>query len=218
MRLTAILVLFCAVASSAQNLQLRQLDTGAADISAHVGDTLTIELVTHLGALRASGVALNISLPAQGLTVIDRAPARPFVPALFADGLEFANRQVAASRVYGLPADAALLTYAVVMGPGDVRYRSGSAALASFDVVCTAPVTGIIRLVDSAAHQSMIVLDDGRSERAFQQATEISLTIQQTVDHPDSQTDNQTDSQLDDQAAAKRSIGSWADIKSRIVR
>ena len=195
MRLTTILVVVLAVAANAQTIQLRQLDTGATDISAHVGDTLTIEVVTHLGDLHASGVALNVSLPAQGLAVIDRAPARPFMPALFIDGLEFANRQVAAHRIFGLPADAALLTYAVVLGPGDGRYRSGTAALVTFDVVCTAPVDGAIRIVDSAAHQSMVVLDDGRSERAFQQVTEINLAVSKP--------------------AGKRSTGSWASIKAQ---
>ncbi|MDA0336779.1 MAG: hypothetical protein O2782_16570 [bacterium] len=193
MRRTTVLALLLAASASAQSIQLRQLHTGATDISAHVGDTLTIEIVAHLGQMHAAGGALNVSLPAQGLAVVDGTAARPFVPGLFMDGLEFANRQVDSQHIYGLPAGVALLTYSVVLGPGGVRYHSGSGALVTFDVICTAPVTGTIHIVDSAAHQSMVVLDDGRSERAFQQATQIHLSV--------------------NQPAAKRAPGTWADVK-----
>lgn len=194
LRVSLLLPLLLCTVVQAQNLQVRQADTGAASIRAHVGDTLSIELTAQLGNLRAAGVAINISLPDAGLAVVDAA-ARPFAPALFVDGMEFANKQLAADRTFGLSADAALLTYSVVLGPGDVRYRSGTGVVATFDVVCTAPVSGTIQLVDSAAHQSMLVLDDGRTERAFRQVA----SLQVDVGKP----------------AGKRSAGTWADIKAR---
>lgn len=76
------------------------------------------------------------------------------MPALFIDGQEFANHQVPADHIFGLPLGSSLLAYAVVLGPGN---------LATFDVLCTAPVSGSIHVVDSAAQQSMVVLEDGRT-------------------------------------------------------
>lgn len=181
----------------AQSLQVRQLDTRAASISAYVGDTLSIEIAAQLGDLHAAGVAVNISLPANGLAVVNDAVARPFTPALFADGMEFANQQLAADHTFGLTTNAALLTYSAVLGPGKVRYRSGSGALATLQVVCTAPLSGTIELIDSAAHQSMVVLDDGRTELAFRQVTPLQLEVRDP--------------------AAKRSGGTWADIKVRTL-
>lgn len=196
MRFTAVLALLLAVATAdAQSIRLRQLATGATDIRAHVGDTLTIEVVMDLGDLHASGIALNISLPSEGVSVIDDAAARPFTPGLFVEGMEFANQQVPSDRIYGLPPSSSLLHYAVVLGPGDSRYRSGSGIVATFDVVFVAPVTGSIHLVDSAAHQSMVVLEDGRSEVAVREVTHIELAVSKP--------------------AGKRSSGSWAGVKTR---
>jgi hypothetical protein len=201
MRLTTALALTWALClattpASSQTVQLRQLDTGATDIHAFVGDTLTVEVSMDFGELRASGIAINISLPSVGLAIVDRPASRPFTPGMFVAGQEFANEQVSHEQIFGLPAGSALLSYAVVLGPGDVRFRSGSGAVATFDVLCTAPVEGSIHVVHTAAHQSMVVLDDGRSELALKQVTQINLAVSTP--------------------AAKRSSGTWAAIKTRV--
>jgi hypothetical protein len=109
--------------------------------------------------------------------------------------MEFANQQVPSDRIYGLPPSSSLLNYAVVLGPGDSRYRSGAGVVATFDVVFVAPVTGSIRLVDTAAHQSIVVLDDGRSEVVVREVTHVELVVSKP--------------------AGKRSSGSWAGVKTQ---
>lgn len=66
------------------------------------------------------------------------------------------------------PLGSSLLAYAVVLGPGN---------LATFDVLCTAPVSGSIHVVDSAAQQSMVVLEDGRTVTGLRPATQIDLAV-----------------------------------------
>lgn len=200
MRPATALTLICALClastpASSQTVRLRQLDTGATDIHALVGDTITVEVVVDFGELHAAGIAINISLPSAGLAVVDRTASRPFTPGMFVAGQEFANEQVSEEQIFGLPAGSALLSYAVVLGPGEVRFRSGSGAVATFDMLCTGPVEGSIHLVDTAAHQSMVVLDDGRSELALKQAAQINLAVSKP--------------------AAKRSSGTWATIKTQ---
>jgi hypothetical protein len=158
-------LLLTVAAGDAQRAQLRAAGlTGEVLVS--VGDTLQVDIIADVGQLRASGLALNLLLPA-GLHLADPA-ARPFVPDWFVDGVEFANELVDPLQVFGQPGDATLLTYAVVLGPASDRYRSGAGRVASLRLAVDAPVDGSIELIDTPAHQSMVVLDDGRTELDIQ--------------------------------------------------
>ena len=200
MRLPIVLTLMLAASSvHAQGVELRLADTGAARAFAHVGDTLTVEVALDLGGLRVSGVALHVRLPSRGLAVLQGGQARPFEPDLFAEGVEFANQAVPPDQAYGVPPGSALLTYAVVLGPGESRYRSGSGSVATFDVVCTEPVDAAgIHLFSNPIHTSMVVLDDGRTELALVETSGIELEV--------------------GEPAAKRTVGSWGAVKARSWR
>lgn len=96
-------LLLTVAAGDAQRAQLRAAGlTGEVLVS--VGDTLQVDIIADVGQLRASGLALNLLLPA-GLRVADPA-ARPFVPDWFVDGVEFANELVDPLQVFGQPGDA----------------------------------------------------------------------------------------------------------------
>lgn len=178
--------------SDAQTISLRQQISDATSVRAGVGDTVGIDVHLSVGSLRASGVAVHVALPV-GVAIV--GDTRPFAPALFADGVEFANELVAVERSFGLAPGSRLLTYAVVLGPSADRHRSGSGALVSFRIVITGNVDGPIQLVDNPAHQSFLVLDDGRSELSLRAASPLHLAV--------------------GDVAAKRFDTTWGAIKQR---
>lgn len=200
MLLTLILsVLIAQSAAVAQGVEVRLADTGATAAFAEVGDTLSVEVAVDLGDLHVSGVALFLSLPSRGLSLVQPAGPRPFAPQLFAEGMEFANERVPAERAYGVPRGAFLLTYAVVLGPGEGRYRSGRGPVATLKVVCTEPMdAGAIGLFSNPIHTSMLVLDDGRTELGLVETAGMAITVAEP--------------------AAKRAGGTWGAAKRQFHR
>lgn len=166
-----------------------------------VGDTLSFEVIADLGDLRASGVALQIRMPARGLVVpgTHSGDPRPFrAGALFAGAVEFANAYIPEVEALGLPDGEALLTYAVVLGPGSTeeRSRSGIGTIAAFDLVCTAPLEAArLSLFSNQVHESQVVLADGRSSRPLRPVGDVQFSVVEAV--------------------AKPVGGSWAALKSR---
>ena len=184
---TMICLLLVVCPCVAQTVRLSEPKTGATTLAAEVGDTLTIEVSAHIGTLQASGVAVNIRLPAEGLSVVD-AGHRPFrALAMFDEALEFANEYVREEDVLGLAHGSALLTYAVVLGPGTTqqRSRSGSGPIAAFDVVCTAPLDeATVAVVSNPVYESQIVLADGRSQRRLEAGAAVAISVPEPAARP----------------------------------
>ncbi len=183
----------------AQTLSVRDATTGDLQLVAHVGDTLSLEIVADLGVLPASGIALFLTVPAQGLSWLP-GDTRPFRPgALFAGGVEFANGHLASDQSWGIPDETSLLGYAIVTGPGTraERSRSGTGVVATLKAVCTAPIeAGQISIFDNTAHQTRIVLADGRTELRTLSPSALQLTTTPAS-----------------AAAARSNTGSWGFIK-----
>jgi len=157
-------LLAAAVPARAQSVDVHLPEASSRSV-AHVGDTLTVDVAVDLGSLHVSGVALYLTVPARGLALLPAADTRPLEPHLFADGVEFANHAVAPRDAFGVSEAASLLAYAVVLGPGADRFRSGPGILARVRLVCTEPAeAAAIGVFSNPIHTSMAVLDDGRTE------------------------------------------------------
>lgn len=212
-----LLSLLLTSALSAQTLSVRNATTsdgvaGADELAVIVGDTLTIEIVAELGALPASGIALYLSVPAQGLAWLS-GNSRPFRRGpLFQGGVEFANGSLSSDQSWGVADDEILLSYAVVMGPGTAaeRSRSGAGVIATLRAVCTGPMAaGQIGVFDNAVHQTRVVLADGRTE--LPAATENHLELTATIGG-DLSSVTET---LSAGTAIDSQVGSWGTLKKQ---
>ncbi len=171
-------LLLTANAAPGQIARLTQHGGATLNIEAEPGDTLQLDLSAELGPLQVSGIAVYLQVPA-GFSVLDsEASGGPFVPGdLFEDGFIVRNQRVTHD-MSNLPAGDHLLEFSTVLGPSAARRsRSGSGTVAFFRVLCEEIITGDIRIFRSPIHESRVVMEDGRTEKALMLAAPVHIEV-----------------------------------------
>jgi hypothetical protein len=147
--------------------------TGELEIEAAPGDTVLIDVRADLGRYSAAGLSLFVQVP-EGFGVLEEEGGVPFLAgALFEDGVVVRNGVVEQSMLAG----GRLLEYAVLLGPGGRRSRTGAGRVACFRLLCPRQTSGEIELHHSPVHESRLVLEDGRTERSFFSAAPLQITV-----------------------------------------
>ena len=90
---------------------------------------------------------------------------------------EFVNDVLPHGQTPSGPVGMDLLAYAVVMGPGAVRVRSGWGKLARLVIRPLRSGLASIRFVQSPIYPAQVVLEDGLGERYFQRARGIDICV-----------------------------------------
>ncbi|MFH1566888.1 MAG: hypothetical protein ABIL09_02740 [Gemmatimonadota bacterium] len=177
----------------AQTARLVEAGTGSARARARPGDVLTVEVRADLGSVAASGVSVFISFPEALFQVVDALPAaagiQPFVPGdLFAGGVQLANLALPPEEVLEPFRGLRLLDYAVVLGGGADRSRTGSGAIAAFQLRCLAEAPEVSLHIDvNPVRNSVLVLPGHAEEQPFVAALPLVVTVKgiDLLDIPD---------------------------------
>ena len=176
-------LLFVAPSSiDAQTLQLGQRGNEAPQISATVGDTLSLQIRANLGSLSASGLTLFVRFSATAFAVVDADGqaangVQPFGSgSLFADAVEFDNSTVSDSELLAAT-DWQLIGYAAVLASQARDRGTGSGEVATFRLLCLKPIESEISIYRSPIHETRVVLSDGRSEKEFKPAAPLVISV-----------------------------------------
>lgn len=186
-------VLLGSVTAAAQTLQLFERTTGMTEVEAQIGDVIEVEVQANLGRFAAAGLSLYLSIP-YCFEVIDTNPdneadLRPFrLGPLFEGATEAGNALLSAEELQGMQNDAQMLTYSLVVGPGQDRARSGKGVVARFKLLCVKTAdTSQVRITSNPILETRLVLADGWTEQRFTAVKGLAITVQdeRTVVEPD---------------------------------
>lgn len=178
----AILLLGAALPSAAQILYLEESQTGENAVEADVGDIVEVEVWADLGRYSAAGIALYVRVPRGPFEVIDSGKKEeicPFIPGnLFQQAVEAGNTLASGAQIPNVPDDQQLLSYAIILGPGTQRGKTGSGVVARFLLRCLRPVDQAqIALHSNPIHETRLVLDDGFTEQYFSAMQGLDITV-----------------------------------------
>jgi len=179
------LICFLVVASppvDAQTLRLGQQGNAAPQISATVGDTLSLQIRADFGSLSATGLTLFVRFSSTAFTVVNADGqaangVQPFTSgSLFADAIEFDNSTVSDSELL-TATDWQLIGYAALLASQARDLRTGSGEVATFRLLCLKPIESEISIYRSPIHETRVVLSDGRSEKEFRPAAPLVVSV-----------------------------------------
>lgn len=173
--------------------------SSAPRLEARVGDRIDLQVVADLGSVRATGIALHLSVPDGAFEVVDTRPeaqgATPFTPGPLFSAVALRNAVLPESDPVAAATPGWQLDYAAVLGPGTGRPITGTGVVATFSLRCLAPTEGArITFDDNPVRETRLLAADSAEERRFRALEGIDIRV--------------TDSAL----AAVQPSG-WGDIK-----
>lgn len=169
---------------NAQTLRLRVVGTAADRVTAEVGDIVSIEVFADLGDVESAGIAFYIGVPEKAFQIVDRGHpnqegTQPFAPGLLFDGAQVASNLLLAEDIQPAAAiPGQQLEYGAIFGAGSSRKVTGSGVVATFALLCMAPVeNAVIRIDDNSVRETKLVLTDGVSEKRFLTVQGVEISV-----------------------------------------